>query len=355
MAIVILITILSAVLEKTGLMAMIVDSLQLLFRSTHILLAVLSCFLGTLAFPGGAVMSAPLVKQLGSRLNMDPGSMAGANIYFRHTVYFFYPLSTVVIVAGELSGIGILPIIKFNIIPIAFSTVIAVLFMCKRWPHPAAATATAVTAENPCQNGLLQGLKGFLYGGSPFFVALTLGIVFKISFVLALVLAVLEAIAAGAYLQKNFDLPRYLSYAFKGANWRLGLTVFIILLFGAFVRKSEGLVYLTDYISASNIPLIVLTLVVPVLIGFTVGHATAAATIIYPLFVTLVPPGAESVIYLSLVYSIMLYGYILSPLHLCLLVSNEYFGASFWESYRLLAPLLTIFLVAAIVQALLLL
>jgi len=49
----------------------------------------------------------------------------------------------------------------------------------------------------------------------------------------------------------------------------------------------------------------------------------------------------------------MMFGYVVSPIHLCLIVSNEYFKADYLDSYRLLFPLQAVLMTAGIIMAVL--
>ena len=336
--IVLLITLLSNVMKNASLLKGMLSSLINLLKNIPLLITLVPAFVGLLAMPGGSIMSAPMVKQMGDRIKMTPGAMSAANVFFRHITLFFNPLSPMFIIIADLSGLGFMPIIKFHILPVIVSIIIGVLIINHYW------TAKYKVVE---ENYKLTELKNLLYAGSPLIISLTLALLFAVNFIIALSLGIFLAIILDANTQKEWNWPRIKEYLMKGINWNMGITVYAILVFSAFVQNSQGIITLAEYFSNFNFPIIILILLSALIVGFASGHPMAGAAIVYPVFLPLVGTGAESVAYLSLLYTGMISGYLFSPIHLCLIVSNEYFKVSFTESYPLLLTLIASLLIPA--------
>jgi hypothetical protein len=82
--------------------------------------------------------------------------------------------------------------------------------------------------------------------------------------------------------------------------------------------------------------------------AYLVGMHMAAAGLLAPFFATLFPPALLAP-YTSLLLVSIMFGYLLSPLHLCLALTNQYFGTSYGQTVgKLAVPLLAIVLTALV-------
>ncbi|KUO50118.1 MAG: hypothetical protein APF76_06530 [Desulfitibacter sp. BRH_c19] len=347
--IVLLITLFSSIMYKTLLLDKLLESLINLIKNIHVLISVIPALVGLLAVPGGAVMSVPFIDKLGDKVKMSSGYKSGVNIFFRHIAVFFNPLSPLLIVVADLSTLGFLPIMKFHLVPVAVSLIVSYLIMIHFWPLNAEDIENiTLQSDNMPYN---KAFKQFIFSGLPLVVAIVLALVFEVSFVITLVIAILLSIFFDYKSEKILKLANISEFFIKGINWKLGLSVYTIFLFGEFVKDSGAIPQLAELITRSNMPLLLIVIVTSVLIGFAAGHPIVGGAIVYPIFLPLVGP--ENVTYLSLILSGMLFGYVVSPIHLCLIVSNEYFKADYLESYRILIPLQLILLISAIIMAVL--
>jgi hypothetical protein len=78
-----------------------------------------------------------------------------------------------------------------------------------------------------------------------------------------------------------------------------------------------------------------LTIVIPLTIAFFMGSVTAPLALSIPLLSTMTTLNSVSV---GLIFQFSLLGYLISPLHLCLIVTREYFETRLIDVYRLLLP-----------------
>jgi hypothetical protein len=88
-----------------------------------------------------------------------------------------------------------------------------------------------------------------------------------------------------------------------------------------------------------NIPLVVVVMMLPFVVGAIVGITVAFVGSTFPILIALVVSlgkGDLLLPYLMLALVSGFMGVLLSPLHLCLQLSNKYFGASLLGMYRYL-------------------
>jgi len=88
-----------------------------------------------------------------------------------------------------------------------------------------------------------------------------------------------------------------------------------------------------------GMPHVIILVLLPLLIGFSTGLSSAMVGISIPLLSPfIVPGGSVDGAALLLAYGAGGIGYLLSPLHLCLVLSADYYGAALSSVYRYLVP-----------------
>ena len=89
--------------------------------------------LGMLPMPGGALMSAPLLKKAGKGVPAE--LKAAANVWFRHIMLLVYPLSPSLIASAKIAGIdlykGVFSLAPFFVLSISLSIVCIITDGCK--------------------------------------------------------------------------------------------------------------------------------------------------------------------------------------------------------------------------------
>jgi hypothetical protein len=349
---VLLITLLASVMYQTRLLEDLLSALIRLINNIHLLIAIILPAMGFLAIPGGAIISAPFADKLGEKINMDAGSRSAANIFFRHAIVYVNPLAPAMIVLADLTRLGFGPIIKFFALPSAVSILLGLSILIKYWPKSNHPVPTAQAAEQGEQSKA-HALKQILVSGSPIILALGLAGL-GINFILVLVMALLLSFYLDRKTHGLLQRSKIKDLFVSGISWQLGLAVFTILIFGAFIQSNRAIPLLAEMIQQIDMPFILILLATSIIIGFVAGHPIVGSAILYPIFIPLVGYDLAGVAYQCLIFSGIMFGYIISPIHLCLLVSNEFFQVGFKEVYPLLLPLQVIFLIATIILALIL-
>ena len=126
------------------------------------------------------------------------------------------------------------------------------------------------------------------------------------------------------------------------------------MLYKTVVEASGAAHAMFDDMQALGMPPLVILTGLPLLIGFSTGLSSAMVGITIPLLMPFLMRGS-SIDGLSflLAYGAGGLGYLLSPLHLCLVLSAEYFRARLASVYRyLLPPAVAILVVLSLIYAL---
>jgi len=124
-----LIPIIGTALQKSGLLRALVAKIPG-GRATAYVVA--PALFGLLSVPGGALFSAPILEELGGG---QPEERA-ANVWFRHILLSFYPMSTALLTGAKLSGLDLWQIIPWQLLWALFSVIIGAIFLLRPFFGP---------------------------------------------------------------------------------------------------------------------------------------------------------------------------------------------------------------------------
>ncbi len=320
--------------KETGNLRTMVDKLALILRDRRHQVVVLPAIVGLMAFPGGAVFSAPLVEEAGAGLEISGTKLAVGNIMFRHMYYLIFPFYPGLIFLVEVSKIGMMPFIKFNLPILAAFFVFIYLYMFRKVKLPIRKKAD------------FSQLPHLLHSMIPLLVIFILALGFKVNFPLSIVAGIIAAMLN--YLPKDVPLQDTLkkraSVLYSGVNWSMALSIMSILVLKDFMEHSGAISTIVDILVANGVPLILLAIILPFLTGVITGNQTAALGLSVPVFLT-AASGSSLLYILGLVYVTSLAGYLGSPLHLCTILTAEHFKAPLQQVMKTV-NLLSLFLVA---------
>lgn len=346
-AAVLLIGALGYVLKASGALDVMVDSLLKLLGDPRGILLVLPSLIGALTVPGGAMMSAPMVDQLGDRVGIGPEYKTGINIIFRHIWYIALPIIPSLILAASLAGISPRQLAVLNLPALAAGVVAGWLLLLHRLPGK---------NRGNWNNG---DFRRFVLSILPILLIIGAYLLLGINFVLALLIGIVAALlnlpepGQGniAARMAGTALRRAKTMILPGLRPQLLLVVAGVMLFKELLAASDVLTDFAADLIGLGIPMWLLLTVLPLLIGLATGSHEAAVGIAMPIFVGLLPANT----YLAgvgLTYIAATMGYMTSPLHLCLILTREFFNARFAKIYRYTAPVALAMLIAGLVTAL---
>lgn len=325
------ITGLGNIMGKTGILRQLIDSLQRLFRDTRLILIALPSLIGMLMVPGGAILSAPLVQEVGQRHKMEPAKMVAANMMFRHMWYLIFPLFPTMIMASQLSEVSPISIVIFNL-PLMLIAFIATFIMLFR-------------NQKDMHNGKYQGwdpqaLYSLLRSVLPMLIAIVLALGLGIYFPLAIFVGVL-VVFFYQWQEERLSPVVFARKFMQSVNWGLVLAIFAIMYFKDVLAAAGGVELIASYLIEQGISLLPLLIVVPFLGGFVTGSNVANIGIAFPLFLPLLPVEGRE-IYVAFMFTMSVQGYLVSPIHLCLILTREHFRCSLGATYRyfLIPPVL---------------
>jgi integral membrane protein (TIGR00529 family) len=290
-----LITVLGYSLKETSLMTELIEGLRRMLPS-RVLLALIPAMFGLLSMPGGALMSAPFNEPEADRLGLRPEHKTYLNVWFRHLWYWASPISPVPILASSLASLtlnGFLAVqLPLFAVTLAIGFVVSSLFINAHGNPKHGPRGYADVAK-----GLAPILATVLLSaaGVPVWAALVVGI---------LIVCAIKRVPVGRALRMVRD----------GARWDVATAAVSMLFFRHVVAVSGSVNSLSEAVTELGVPLI----------------------IVFPLLLPL--SGAAGVHLVSVVYAGVIAGYLASPMHLCLVLTNSYYKSELGRVYRYLVP-----------------
>lgn len=312
----------SNLLKETGRMNQIMEGFRSTLKDVRLVIAVLPAIIGLMPIVGGALVSAPMVVKGSDELNLSPERRTFINYWFRHLWEYVLPTYPALVLAASLIGIPVRRLcwLNFPLTPAAILSGILVGF----W----GVSATSKPYQNiPEQQAFLKLLKNLL----PLLVALLLVVGFKVELVYAFGITILGMVLffriKGKTILKGFT---------ESIGVELLLTVALVMGFKKVLESCQAIPAVSATLSSFGIPLSLIAISVPLLVGVMTGVTIAPIGIGFPILIPLLQAHPDFHPYMMLAFAGGIGGVLLSPLHLCLVLTKEYFRADWRGVYRLI-------------------
>ena len=115
-----MVTILGGLMNRYNILNKIVESMILVVQNKKAILMIIPATIGMLIVPGGALLSAPFINNLGQEMDIKPSRRAAINLVFRHISMFILPYSTsILVIAATIPDLNIGKLILINLIFVA--------------------------------------------------------------------------------------------------------------------------------------------------------------------------------------------------------------------------------------------
>ena len=184
---------------------------------------------------------------------------------------------------------------------------------------------------------------------SPLVISLVLVIVFKVELIVAFGLTIL-----GMVIFDRIDKGVIRESLKDSLTIGLLLAVVVIMGFKKVLESSQAVMGLSTYLSSSGIPAWMVAILIPLSIGIITGVTIAPMGISFPILIPLFKDDPNFLSYMMLAFASGVAGDLLSPFHLCLILTKDYFQADLKGVYRLLwLPVICILSVGLFVTLLL--
>ena len=334
---------LTTLMHHTGMMQKMITSIRGIVPSRRLGFALLPAMIGLLPMPGGAAVSAPMVDMADSEKKVPSVGKTAINYWFRHSCEFWWPLYPGVLLAFELSGLSVFHFAVVQMPLTLFSTGFGILFLL---------LPLKLGPKEQRPRGNIRDLMNSL---SPIFVLLGFWLLtgkFISSAIpskyLPMVIAILAAIIWLQILGKPGKEAWKDVFTKKKTYLLLVVVIGVWVFSGMLKEKLPGGGNIVDRVQEdlrrSRVPDLLVVMLMPFISGVVTGLGMGFVGASFPIVMSLAGDGAnvtKVMSYVVLGYGFGYVGMMMSPVHVCFVVTNEFFRTRMLQSYlKLLGPAL---------------
>ena len=342
-AIICLILVVSQLMKVSGQLDRIVEKFITIVQDAATVSVVMPALIGLLPMPGGALFSAPMVETAVAGCSLSQDRKTAVNYWFRHIWEFWWPLYPGVVLAVSLLQVEMWRFILIQAPLTLLAVAAGTVFLLR----PLRQTESRGNSSNL----QLQLLGSFLWEAMPIMVViisivflallrnllLLSGININLPSALPLILGLLACLVWVMRVNR-LGFGDLLAALFHRNTVPMLLLIFGIMAFKGALVDSQAVLKIREEMVQYQIPFLMVVVAMPLISGFitgiTIGFVGASFPLLVPLFAGLSP--FDFLLHASLAYVSGYVGMMLSPVHICLLVTKDYFKASMAASYRLL-------------------
>ena len=307
-------------LRKSGSLHGMVVTLRNIFSSNKVTLAFMPAFLGLLPSLGGARFSAPIVQEATEGIAVDDEQKSAINLWFRHIFEFSNPLMPGVILACGIANVSIGDLID----QVGWVTILCFvlgwifLIIPLKITDPEKATNT--------QHDRTIDWKSLVLAFGPIVTSFLLIVAFNVQAALAMGLVVVAFIPLYFWFKRPISVKSVFT---ESLDKKLFFNVVCILYFIQLLTVIGTLDEIVSVFNNSSLPQAVIIACLSFIFGVMTGMGQGYIAIVMP-SVALMAPGNIVLVGIAMVYGMA--GQMVTPTHLCILVTVEYFKCRLWKT-----------------------
>jgi len=311
-------SIIGVLLKKYKIIDEVLDNLTKVIKNEKAILMLIPALIGMLTVPGGAIMSVPLVDQLGERSNISKPHRAIINLVFRHIPMNILPYATRFLVVASISPrISIYKLIGLNSIFMMMYFIAAYYIYIRK----------AQSSPSPHYSFEWINLVKLLKFTSPIYVAVLLNLLLGVPFYLGVLVNLL--IVYLIHPTKTFLMDSLRAFSFNVLYALIG----VYLIQGIMGRMESLNSFLASILMNPN-TIILGIIAASMFFGITTGFSPTALGVILPILITLPLSDNMLLMYCHFTFCWAFVGYFFSPMHLCQIFTCEYLKVSIGDLYK---------------------
>ncbi len=264
-----------------------------------------AALMGLLPMPGGALLSAPILERGG--VGVDAGLKAAINNWFRHLFILVYPLNPALIVSAKICELDVYRAISVLIPGALLAAGLGYVFFLRHVPK----VRNSAQRFSPAGLGIPLGI----IVSAPvldFFLKRIFGLG-------ALATLIAVTVAVGLSMLASKERLSLGKIVLRMKPWNFGFIIFGMFLY-LHVFQATGV---QKAISGLPLPPLFLAVLAGFALGLMTGRVQLPASVVFPVYL-----GTAQGITLplfALIFTAVYFGYIISPVHPCLVVTCQYF------------------------------
>ncbi|ATW27412.1 DUF401 family protein [Candidatus Formimonas warabiya] len=320
--ILILIMVLESLLRKEGYLNRLLSGLQAIVPNPRFVMAVLPSLIGLMPSVGGAMFSAPLVEHAAQGLSASPEQKSFVNFYYRHVTEYFLPIYPSLLLVAQLSGIPVQKLI-LALIPYGVLAILLGIPVLKKIPlNPA-------VEDSPKCLDRKKITRELLVSALPLLV-----VVFLVLVMQAEVWLSVGGVIVFLLLYHRYKPAKVLDL-FREIKFPIIMIVFTVMIFKQVLQDTNAVAGLPQMLDRLPVPSYVIFMSVNFLVAVMTGYMVAVVGIGFP--IALAAMGSSFDLYTAVLLFIAGFtGQMLTPMHLCLTLTVNFFKADLNRVVKLL-------------------
>ncbi|HOR85075.1 MAG TPA: DUF401 family protein [Bacillota bacterium] len=318
LAVVAEISIIGVLMKKYGIIDEVLNYLSKVIKSRRLILMFIPALIGMLVVPGGAIMSVPLVDQLGEKSNLPKPQRAIINLICRHISIHFMPYATGFLVVSSLAPqISIYKLIGLNCVFAVLYVIVGYFLYIRK-----------IQDDEISQNSFKwKDMASLLKYTAPIYVPVILNLILKVPFYSGMLVSLLAVFLL-------HPTKAFLTDALRAFNFNVLYALIGVFLIQGIIGRMESLTSALTLIFENPNTVMLGIIATSLFFGVTTGFQPTALGVILPVLVTLPISGNMLLLYCYFAYNWGFIGYFFSPLHLCQLFTCEYLKVQMTDLYK---------------------
>ncbi len=321
------------ILREKDVLSDMMTASRLLLRRKKAVVVSMPLLIGLLPSVGGAYFSAPMVEESAKGMNMSQEEKAFVNYWFRHPWEYILPLYPGILLASAVSNIELRNLIIANMPYAVFIVITGFMFSMR------GAAGRFSEAGNISRRGLFSFV--------PIAIVLLLVVFFHIELHYALLI-----IVTGLFIFYRFGLKDVVRAVKHGLSLDVIMLIAGIMIFKEIMEASGAVKNLSEFLRLNGIPAAPLLFLLPFVSGLLTGVTVGFVGSTFPLILSIAGESSAGII--SFAFASGFFGVLLSPLHICLVLTREYFKADMWGVYKKIIPAASVVFLVAVIEYLIL-
>lgn len=316
------------ILREKAVLTNMMNAVKAIFKKRKIITVSMPLLIGLMPSVGGAYFSAPMVAETTSDIKITPEEKSFINYWFRHPWEYILPLYPGILLASALSGIELRNLIFVNMIYAGLMLITGTVFAMQN------IKGRFETKDQIDKKGLVSFI--------PILTVLLLVLIFHMELHLALIVVVLSLLLLYKYNLKG--ILKALKYGFS-----IDVIILItgVMLFKEAMDNSGAVRNLSQFFINKGIPTLPILFILPFITGLLTGITIGFVASTFPLIISMTH--SISIGMISFAFASGFLGVMLSPVHICLVLTKEYFKADLWKIYKMMFPACVIVFIGALV------
>lgn len=317
------------ILREKGLLQKITEATGSILKKKRLVIISMPLLIGMLPSLGGAYFSAPMVEESSKGLNLSNEHKAYINYWFRHPWELILPLYPGIVLASAVAEIPLRRFILANIF-VAIAMMIIGFFV-----------GLKDIKGNIESNSTRPELKDLLLPLLPVITVIGGVAIFGIELYQILVAILLVMVIL--YRESLKGIIQLLRYGF---SHEVFLLIAGVMLLKGMMEASGAVDGLNKYFLETGVPLAIVAFSLPFVAGLLTGLTVGFVGSTFPLLLAM---SGKDLPLLSFAFVSGYTGVLLSPVHLCLVLTREYFKADMAGIYKKLIPGIFLMLLGSII------